>query len=120
MKETFNYLIFGILTTLINIICYYLLGLTNPYIYLNNIIAWIISVIFAYVTNALFVFGKNKLNIKDFIKFVNSRLSTLIIEMILLAILLNLLNINSLVVKIIVNIIVIILNYFLSKFLVFK
>ena len=120
MKEMINYLIFGVLTTIINILCFYLLGLISPYMLLNNIIAWIISVIFAYITNALFVFEHVKLKLNDFIKFANSRLSTLLLEMLLLVILLDLLHINALVAKIIINIIVIILNYILSKFLVFK
>ena len=126
-KELINYLIFGILTTIINLITYYILVLTilNPNnkieLQIANIIAWIISVTFAYITNKKYVFySHNNQVIKEAIKFYLSRISTLFLEMLLMFILVSKLNFNDKIIKIIVAIIIIILNYIISKLLVFK
>ena len=126
-KEIINYLIFGILTTIINLIIYYALTLTilnskNPIeLQISNIIAWLISVTFAYITNKKYVFNSKEKNIKkEIIKFYSSRLSTLLIDIILMFIFVSILNLNDKLIKILVTIIIIILNYIISKILVFK
>lgn len=126
-KEIINYLIFGILTTIINLITYYILVFTilnsNNQIELQiaNIIAWITSVSFAYITNKKYVFNStNNKTIKEIISFYLSRLSTLILDMLLMFIFVSYLNFNDKIIKIIVATIIIILNYIISKFLVFK
>ena len=126
-KEIINYLVFGILTTIINLITYYILVFTilNPNnqieLQIANIIAWITSVTFAYITNKKYVFNStNNKTIKEIISFYLSRLSTLILDMLLMFIFVSYLNFNDKIIKIIVAIIIIILNYITSKFLVFK
>lgn len=126
-KEIINYLIFGALTTLINLLTYYILIITifNPNnkieLQITNIIAWIISVTFAYITNKLFVFNSKEQNIKkEVIKFYSSRISTLLVEIILMYIFVSTLKYNDKIIKIITNIIIIILNYIISKLLVFQ
>ena len=126
-KEIIIYLIFGILTTIISLLTYYLLTYTilNPEIPLElqiaNIISWITCVTFAYITNRKYVFNsQNKNIIKEIIKFYISRLSTLFLDMLFMYIFVTKLNLNDKIIKIIINIIIIILNYILSKILVFK
>lgn len=126
-KEMINYLIVGGLTTCVSLLTYYLLTFTilNPNIstelQIATIISWIISVLFAFFTNKKYVFeSKNKFNFKEMISFILSRLSTLFIEMLLMYLLVTICKYNDKIMKIVVQIIVIILNYLLSKFLVFK
>lgn len=126
-KEIINYLIFGVLTTIISLLTYYLLVLTilNPDIALElqiaNIISWLVSVTFAYITNRKYVFNSQNKNIKkEITKFYSSRITTLIIDMFLMFIFVSIFNFNDKIIKLIVQIIIIILNYLLSKLLVFK
>ena len=126
-KEIINYLIFGLLTTIVSLVTYYILVYTilnpnNPIqLQLANIISWITCVTFAYITNKLYVFKKtNKKPLKEIIEFYSSRLFSLFIDMLLMFILVTKLNLSDKLIKIIVQIIVIILNYILSKLIVFK
>lgn len=120
-KEIISYIIFGILTTVVNIVCFKIGEPIFNNLLITNVIAWFISVVFAYITNAKFVFSDSKdMSFKQFLSFIASRLATLVIETILLYVLLDLVHIDSLVSKIISNIVVIVLNFILSKLLVFK
>lgn len=126
-KEIINYLIFGILTTIVSLLTYYLLVLTilnpnNPIeLQIANIISWITCVTFAYITNRKYVFKSKDKNIfKEIIKFYSSRLTTLFLDMIIMYIFVTKLQFNDKIIKIIVQILIIILNYILSKILVFK
>lgn len=126
-KEIINYLIFGVLTTIISLLTYYLLVLTilNPDMALElqiaNIISWLVSVTFAYITNRKYVFNSKNKNIKkEITKFYSSRITTLIIDMFLMFIFVSIFNFNDKIIKLIVQVIIIILNYLLSKLLVFK
>ena len=120
-KETLLYLFFGGLTTLINIIIYKSLVFLNIDYIIANIIAWVISVIFAFITNKYYVFNKKNTNlIKEFIKFISSRLGTGLLDLFFMFLTVSIFNFDDFIMKILSNIIVIILNYLLSKFIVFK
>lgn len=126
-KEIINYLIIGVLTTLISIGVYIVLTVTilNPNnaieLQIANIISWIIAVLFAYITNRKYVFeSKNKNILSELIKFSGSRITTLLIEIIFMFIFVSLIHFNDKIMKIIAQIIVIVLNYVLSKLFVFK
>ena len=126
-KEIINYLIFGVLTTIVSLATYYLLVLTilNPNkplkLQIANIISWITCVTFAYITNRKYVFNSSNKNIlKEGIKFYSSRLTTLFLDMLFMYIFVSKLNFNDKIIKIIIQIIITILNYILSKILVFK
>ena len=122
-KETFLYLIFGILTTIVNIVSFFLFNKLFDY-KLSNIIAFILAIVFAYITNKKYVFESKKEEkteiIKEFIFFIGSRLFTFVLDMLLMVLFIEALFMNVLISKIIANIFVIILNYILSKKLVFK
>lgn len=126
-KEIILYLIFGVLTTLISLLTYYLLVYTvlNPHkaieLQLANIISWIISVLFAYVTNRRYVFeSKNKNKKKEISKFFLSRIATLIMDMIIMFMGVTVLKGNDKIIKILSQVVVIIANYLLSKLMVFR
>lgn len=126
-KELINYLFFGVLTTVVSLVTYYLLVYTildpNNSIELQiaNIISWITCVTFAYITNRIYVFdSKNKNILTEMVKFYSSRLTTLFLDMLFMYIFVTKFNFNDKIIKIIVQIIIIILNYILSKLLVFK
>ena len=126
-EELINYLIIGILTTIVSLVTYYLLTLTvldannKVYLQIANIISWLASVTFAYFTNRKFVFKvKNKSNIKECLNFYISRISTLLIDMIIMYIFVSILKFDNKIVKLVAQVVIIILNYILSKFIVFK
>ena len=126
-KEIINYLIFGVLTTIVSLATYYGLTLTvlNPdkalELQIANIISWIVAVTFAYFTNRKWVFeNKEKANLAEASKFYLSRVSTLLIDMALMFIFVTKLGVNDKIMKIIVQVVVTILNYIFSKFLVFR
>ncbi|NUO23160.1 GtrA family protein [Faecalibacillus sp. H12] len=121
-KEIIMYLVFGVLTTVVNIVVYYIFSnlLHMNYLF-SNAMAWFLSVLFAYVTNRKHVFdSKNNQIIKEAISFFGSRLATGIMDMVLMWFLVNFNIVNDVVAKVVVNVIVVILNYILSKLVVFK
>lgn len=117
------YLIFGLLTTIINVVVYEVLCYLNMDYKLSNTIAFIVAVIFAYVTNKVIVFKKKSENLKALIyegvKFFTSRIFTYFIELVMLMVLVDIISYDKSISKWIVTIIVVILNYFLSKKKVF-
>ena len=120
-KEIIKYLVFGTLTTLVNILCFYILDKLNIDIYINNTISWIVSVIFAFITNKLYVFESKSLDIKTIFKegtsFLGARIFSYFVDMGTIYLLFDGLRINKLISKIVSNIIVIIINYIFSKFI---
>ena len=124
--EIIRYLIIGILTTLVSLGTYYALVLTilNPddalQLQVANVISWVVSVLFAYFTNRSFVFKvKDNRVLSEFFKFVMSRVFTLLVDMAIMFIFVSLLHLDDKIIKLITQVIVIVLNYILSKFLVF-
>ena len=115
---------FGGCTTLINIISFYLLRKININLDISNVLAWIISVLFAFITNKKIVFQSNNTNKsktgKEFISFIFFRVVSLVFDILFMRLLVNVLSINEMISKIISNVIVIIINYIFSKIFVFK
>ena len=122
-KEIILYILFGVLTTFVNITTFLLFETLLNY-KVANIIAFIISIFFAYITNKLYVFESRKTASKyvmlELINFFISRIVTFLIDILLMILLVEILDINSLQSKFFVNIIVIVLNYIISKRVVFK
>ena len=124
-KETISYLIFGILSTIVNIATYVFFSrIIKINFMVSNIIAWFVAVIFAYITNKFFVFESKNINIKFILKEITSFMSLRIVsgltELILMYIMINIMLINDFIVKIITNIVVVILNFIFSKLIIFK
>lgn len=126
-KEIINYLIFGVLTTLVNLITYYLLVSTilDPtnaiQLQISNVIAWTVSVVFAYVTNRKYVFeSKNMNQLKEATSFVAARLLTLFMDMLIMFVGVTILHGSDKIMKLISQVVVIVANYIFSKIFVFK
>lgn len=126
-EEIINYLIVGVLTTVVSLVTYYLCVLTildpNKALELQiaNIISWVCAVLFAFITNKLFVFkSKNKNLLKEITSFVSARVLTLLIDMLIMFIMVTVMGINDKISKIVVQVAVTILNYVFSKLFVFK
>lgn len=124
-KEKISYLFFGVLTTAVDFVTYFILTrilLLNED--LSNVISQILAILFAYVTNKIFVFEDKTDNFKELIiqfsKFCSLRLVTLILNSVMFTLMNQKLGINDIVTKVIVSVIVIILNYIFSKLIVFK
>lgn len=122
-KEVIFYVIFGILTTIVNLAISYILEY-----YMNGAIASAIGIIaavlFAYFTNRKLVFNSDavgfKENLKEFLKFILGRAFTMIIEEGGVILFYNVMNLPFKPVKLSLTIIVIFLNFFISKFFAFK
>lgn len=120
-KETILYLIFGFCTTILNIIVYKGLTLLSIDYLVSTILAWFISVIFAFITNKVFVFeNHNKKFLSLFAQFFSSRILTGGLDVFIMFISVDILCFNDFIVKIISNILIIIINYLLSKIFIFK
>lgn len=121
-KEIINYLIFGGLTTVVSIVTYALFAKVFNIDYLiSNVLSWVLAVLFAYITNKIFVFeSKSKKNVKEITSFFFFRIISLVMEMIILYIFVDMLHIDDLITKIIAQVIVIVANYVFSKVFVFK
>ncbi|WP_295723538.1 GtrA family protein [uncultured Methanobrevibacter sp.] len=120
-KELFLYVLFGILTTMINIISYFVFTRIAGVNYLiSNIISWILSVLFAYYTNRKWVFESKNNIIKEILLFFGGRLFSGICDTSLMYLFIDILSISDSTSKIIIQIIVIILNYLISKIIVFR
>ena len=126
-KEIINYLIVGVLTTVVSLAVYYISVFTflNPensvQLQIANILSWIAGVVFAYFTNRKFVFeSKNTNKIKEATKFVSSRITTLVLDMFVMWLGVTILHFNDKLIKIVSQVLVIIGNYILSKLFVFK
>ncbi|GAA0071206.1 GtrA family protein [Clostridium sardiniense] len=124
-KEQILYIVFGVLTTAINIISFFLFTrVFEMGLLASNIGAWIASVIFAFVTNKIYVFDSRNYSLKvvtkELVDFTISRGATGILDMGLMYLFVSVIHMEDMVSKIIINIIVIILNYVLSKLYVFK
>lgn len=121
-REVLAYLVFGVLTTLVNIVAFAILSRAlSVGTVASNIIAWFLSVLFAYVTNRRWVFGtRGDSVLKEAATFFTGRVGTGVLDTAMMFATVDLFGWNDIVMKVIVNVIVIILNYVISKFLVFR
>ncbi len=124
-REVLLYLFFGGLTTVISILVFYLLNVTfeiNEHI--ANIVSWIAAVLFAFLTNRGIVFNAKTSTRLGFLyqmlKFYIGRIATLMIEEIIIFIFITEMGLYSLAVKLTAQIVVVILNYVISKCLIFR
>lgn len=124
-KEVILYLVFGGLSFIVSICTY---ALFNVYLGINeliaNILSWIITVLFAFLTNRIWVFDSPTSGVQDFLKqmaaFFGGRIITLVVEEVIILVFISILGFNSMIVKIVAQIIVILLNYIISKLIIFK
>lgn len=120
-----SYLFFGVCTTIVNYLiyipCYNFWGMSAT---ISNMIAWVVAVAFAYLTNKPFVFRSfdwsAKTVIPELTKFVGCRIGSGAAETLILFLAVDLLGWNGNIWKLITQVMVVILNYIGSKLLVFR
>lgn len=123
--DVITYLVFGVLTTVVNYLVYIPLQAGfQMSATLANIIAWVAAVAFAFLTNKPFVFRSHDWSAKTVLpelsKFVSCRVASGVMETLILLVTVDLLHWNGIVWKLITSVLVIVLNYFASKLVVFK
>ena len=122
--EILRYIVIGLLTTILNILIYYVCSTwLNIYYIFSTLIAWVLAVIFSFFANRKFVFKREKekkLILKEFNVFWIFRYLTGLIDVAIMFIGVNLLKRNDTETKIISNIIGTILNYIITKYIVFR
>ena len=129
-EEIINYLIMGVLTTIVSLTSYAIIVLLlkkilteEVSINIATILSWIISVTFAYITNKKYVFKTKtdkKNTIKEFINFYKYRILSLILDLLFMYIFVQIMNMNDMIAKTINQFIIIIVNYVFSKLFIFK
>lgn len=124
-KSVFFYLVFGVLTTVINIVsyhlCYEVWGVPNVP---SNIIAWVLAVAAAYITNKLWVFDSKsfapEVLLPELWKFISCRLATGLMDLAIMWVGVDLLLGPATLLKVGSNVLVVVLNYVFSKLVIFK
>lgn len=149
-KEIVTYILFGVLTTVLNLFTFWAFkkifisigweGVLNNLLpegsalynilssgsdYLDaNCIAWVVGVVFAFVTNKLWVFESKSWRPsvagREFTGFMGARIFSFVVETLMMFVLVTILSCHELIAKLIVGIVVVILNYIFSKLLIFK
>lgn len=124
-KEIIPYVFFGVLTTIVNMVVYWIAAhsLVLP-VMVSTVIAWIAAVLFAYVTNRKWVFHSQaegtKEIVQELVSFFACRLATGVADWACMFIFVDLLHFNDVIIKAAANVLVIILNYIASKLVIFK
>ena len=124
-RELVSYVFWGVMTTAVNYVSYTLLSEVFHVHYMaGTIIAWTVSVLFAYFVNKLFVFQSRdwawRVALRELWQMVASRLFSLGLEMAIMWFFVDTMHFNHLIVKLAANVVVVIVNYVLSKFIIFK
>ena len=120
-NDVIRYVFFGGCTTLVNLVCFFVLRKCGLELNIANLISIITAILFAYVVNSRFVFQDKCETLRDhfrpFCKFISARLVTMVIEVGGVWLLVEVCKMNDMVGKFITQFIVLALNYIFSKFL---
>ncbi|WP_313073004.1 GtrA family protein [Lacrimispora sp.] len=123
-REVISYLIFGVLTTLVNWVFYGSMVKTGIDYRIATAAAWVVSVLFAYVVNKIFVFQSYDMHlgyvIKEVISFTACRVVSGVMELVLMVIMVSWLNMDEYVSKVLVSVVVVVANYVFSKLFIFR
>ena len=124
-QDIISYLFFGVLTTVVNYLIYLplynIFGLSAA---VSNAAAWVVCVVFSFLTNKPFVFKSHDWSMNvvlpEFAKFVGTRLGSGMLETVILYVTVDMLLWNGNIMKLITSVLVVIINYVGSKLIVFK
>lgn len=124
-RDVLSYLIFGVLTTVVNYAVYLpVYNLLHLSAAVSNMLSWVVAVAFAYLTNKPFVFQSHdwscKTVVPELTKFVSCRIASGAMETGILFLTVDLLHWNGNVWKLVTQVLVVVLNYVASKLLVFR
>lgn len=122
-RELINYLFFGVLTTVVNYVTYLVLAPFFTLTTVPTVVAWILSVLFAYLTNRRYVFCSHTVG-KDALKeasgFFMARVMSGVLDVAIMWIFVDLIGFNDLLIKLLSNVVVVVFNYIASKMVVFS
>lgn len=124
-RELISYIFWGVMTTLVNYVVYFICTKTFGIEYLiSNVIAWFLSVLFAFWVNKVYVFRSYEKDIKTMVRefgtFLSARVLSGALETGMLALFVETMHLNDSAVKIAASVLVVIINYVLSKLIIFK
>lgn len=124
-RELISYAFWGVMTTLVNYVVYFICTKAIGIDYLiANVIAWFVAVVFAFWVNKVYVFQSYqkdaKTMVREFGTFVSARILSGVLETGMLALFVETMHFNDSVIKIIASVLVVIINYVLSKLIIFK
>ena len=124
-REIVSYIFWGVMTTAVNYAAYFLLrNVFLVSLVAGNAAAWAVSVLFAYFVNKLFVFRSKdwawRVALRELWQMVASRIFSLGLETGILWLFVEKLLLNEFLVKLAANVLVVIVNYVLSKFIIFN
>lgn len=123
-RETISYVIFGVLTTAVDWIVYPIMRWLGYSVAVSTALAWMAAVIFAFITNKIFVFQSHTLSLKalgrEFGSFVSCRALTGVLTVGAMVVMVDYMGINEWIGKVAVSAISLVLNYILSKLFIFK
>ena len=123
-REIVLYLVFGVLTTLVDWVVSFALYRTPLNTHIANVIAWAAAVLFAYVTNRVWVFESHREGAsaiaRELAVFAGGRVATLVMQELVFLALHDMLHISEYIVKVIAAVLVVIGNYVISKWIVFR
>lgn len=124
-KDIIPYAFFGVCTTVVNILSYAIFARWLGWdVMPSTIVAWVLAVLFAYLTNRKWVFkstakGTNEI-VREICSFFACRIATGVLDWAMMYIFVERLAFNDVLIKTLANVAVIILNYVASKFVIFK
>ncbi len=123
-KEAISYLFFGVVTTVVNFVLYYVLLYLGMHYLWAQAISWIGAVLVAYITNKLWVFESRVTGLlpilREMASFILSRLFSFGVETLLLFLMVDVAAISEGIAKIPVAVITVVLNYVTGKLMVFR
>ena len=124
-RDVIPYLFFGVCTTLVNMAAYWLaaypLGRSMT---ASTVVAWVLAVLFAYVTNRRWVFRSSARTaseiMREMLSFFSCRLATGLLDLGCMFLFADVLGWNDILIKALDNVLVVVLNYVASKLLIFR
>ncbi|EFC98083.1 GtrA family protein [Hungatella hathewayi] len=123
-REVISYLIFGVLTTLVNWVVYAAMVKVHIDYRIATAAAWAVSVLFAFIVNKIFVFQSYNLRpayvMKEITSFVACRAVSGVMEMVFMIVMVSWIHMDEYISKIAVSVIVVIVNYVFSKLFIFR
>lgn len=124
-KSVLTYILFGICTTIVNLIVYYIcVRIITLSTFYSTAIAWALAVAFAFITNKIWVFESKlwmrKIVLKELLAFFLCRIVTGVLDVVIMVITVDVFLLNDVMMKTSSNILVILLNYVASKTMIFR
>ena len=123
-REVISYLIFGVLTTLVNWVVYAAMVKVHIDYRIATAAAWAVSVLFAFIVNKIFVFQSYNMRpafvMKEITSFVACRAVSGVMEMVFMIVMVSWIHMDEYISKIAVSVIVVIVNYVFSKLFIFR